>query len=178
MSDLLADRALRDTKLVCRAGETLQTSHGLEGDKCVERRHVPKTSNHFDTREVCRKGMAVCAVFVRVVRLLTLALGNSSEVNHDAQSNSPCRNGWRNMGRGNRYSVADSRCSSGGHQLCAVLLYGLFAAALALPRARQLLARLNRRDVLLLLELALTGNVVYFILLSAAVQFAESPSRH
>ncbi|MCU0120114.1 DMT family transporter [Pseudomonas sp. B2M1-30] len=52
------------------------------------------------------------------------------------------------------------------------LLYGLFAAALALPRARQLLARLNRRDVLLLLELALTGNVVYFILLSAAVQFA------
>lgn len=52
------------------------------------------------------------------------------------------------------------------------LLYGIFASLLALPNARSLLSRLTRRDQLLLLELALSGNLVYFILLSAAVQHA------
>lgn len=52
------------------------------------------------------------------------------------------------------------------------LLYGLFATLVALPNARALLTRLTRQDQLLLLELALTGNLVYFILLSAAVQHA------
>ena len=52
------------------------------------------------------------------------------------------------------------------------LVYGLFAVLVALPRARQLLGRLRKSDVLMLLELALTGNLVYFILLSAAVQYA------
>lgn len=52
------------------------------------------------------------------------------------------------------------------------LLYGLFATLLALPTARSLISRLTRQDQLLLLELALTGNLVYFILLSAAVQYA------
>lgn len=52
------------------------------------------------------------------------------------------------------------------------LLYGLFATLVALPIARSLISRLTRQDQLLLLELALTGNLVYFILLSAAVQYA------
>ncbi|WP_024952533.1 DMT family transporter [Cobetia crustatorum] len=52
------------------------------------------------------------------------------------------------------------------------VLYGLFAAAIALPHARRLSARLTVRDTRLLLELALTGNVAYFILLTAAVQYA------
>lgn len=52
------------------------------------------------------------------------------------------------------------------------LLYGLFATLVALPNARSLISRLTRQDQLLLLELALTGNLLYFILLSAAVQHA------
>lgn len=52
------------------------------------------------------------------------------------------------------------------------LLYGLFATLVALPTARSLISRLTRQDQYLLLELALTGNLVYFILLSAAVQYA------
>lgn len=52
------------------------------------------------------------------------------------------------------------------------LLYGLFAMLVALPNAHSLVSRLTRRDKLVLLELALTGNLVYFILLSAAVQHA------
>lgn len=52
------------------------------------------------------------------------------------------------------------------------LLYGLFATLIALPNARALISRLTRQDQRLLLELALTGNLVYFILLSAAVQHA------
>lgn len=52
------------------------------------------------------------------------------------------------------------------------LLYGLFSTLVALPYARSLITRLTRQDMLLLLELALTGNLVYFILLSAAVQHA------
>lgn len=51
-------------------------------------------------------------------------------------------------------------------------LYGLFSAAIALPHARRLSAHLTTRDTRLLLELALTGNVAYFILLTAAVQYA------
>lgn len=52
------------------------------------------------------------------------------------------------------------------------LLYGLFATLVALPNVRSLISRLTRHDQLLLFELALTGNLVYFILLSAAVQHA------
>lgn len=52
------------------------------------------------------------------------------------------------------------------------LLYGLFATLIALPNARALFRRLTRQDQRLLLELALTGNLLYFILLSAAVQDA------
>lgn len=55
------------------------------------------------------------------------------------------------------------------------MLYGAFATLLALPYARALHARLTRRDCLLLLELAFTGNLAYFILLSTAVQYAGVP---
>nr|WP_298251155.1 DMT family transporter [uncultured Halomonas sp.] len=52
------------------------------------------------------------------------------------------------------------------------LLYGLFAALVALPHIRRLSSRLTPSDIRLLLELALTGNVAFFILLTAAVQYA------
>lgn len=52
------------------------------------------------------------------------------------------------------------------------ICYGLFAMVIAMPQARSLIGRLTRRDLLLLGELALTGNVLYFMLLSGAVQFA------
>lgn len=52
------------------------------------------------------------------------------------------------------------------------LLYGLFATLFALPNARSLITRITRQDQRLLFELALTGNLAYFILLSAAVQHA------
>ncbi|WP_240724676.1 DMT family transporter [Halomonas borealis] len=52
------------------------------------------------------------------------------------------------------------------------LLYGVFAALVALPHIRRLSSRLTPSDMRLLLELALTGNVAFFILLTAAVQYA------
>lgn len=55
------------------------------------------------------------------------------------------------------------------------LLYGLVAILIALPRLKPLFSRLNRRDLWLLLELALTGNILYFVLLTAAVQQAGVP---
>ncbi|EIK96236.1 hypothetical protein PMM47T1_13128 [Pseudomonas sp. M47T1] len=51
-------------------------------------------------------------------------------------------------------------------------LYGLISLALALPLASRLLARLTRRDVMMLLRLALTGNVLNYALLGASVQLS------
>ena len=50
------------------------------------------------------------------------------------------------------------------------LFYGLFSALLIAPLLRRLLPRLGRREWLALVWLALAGNVVYYMLLSAAVQ--------
>lgn len=50
------------------------------------------------------------------------------------------------------------------------LMYGLIALLIGLPLARGLLRKLTLDDLLALVRLALTGNLVYFILLAAAVQ--------
>ncbi|MFC5344986.1 DMT family transporter [Brevundimonas staleyi] len=50
------------------------------------------------------------------------------------------------------------------------LAYGLIALALIMPRWRTLAPRIGRRDWLMLGGLALTGNTLYYILLSTAVQ--------
>lgn len=50
------------------------------------------------------------------------------------------------------------------------LMYGLIALLIGLPLARSLWRRLTLADLLALVRLSLTGNVVYFILLAAAVQ--------
>jgi len=52
------------------------------------------------------------------------------------------------------------------------MLYGAFSLLLALPKARDLWRRLGWRDVALLLKLALTGNLIYFMLLASAIQGA------
>ncbi len=52
------------------------------------------------------------------------------------------------------------------------LLYGAVSLVLAWPQLSRLLSRLERGDVRLLLELALTGNLVYYVLLASAVQMA------
>ncbi|WP_455923677.1 DMT family transporter [Pseudomonas putida] len=49
-------------------------------------------------------------------------------------------------------------------------LYGLFSLLVALPLASRLLARLTRSDLLMLLRLSLTGNVLNYALLGASVQ--------
>ncbi len=51
-------------------------------------------------------------------------------------------------------------------------LYGLVSLLIALPVAPGLLRRLNLRDALKLVELALTGNLLYYLLLASAVQLA------
>lgn len=50
------------------------------------------------------------------------------------------------------------------------LAYGVIAAALLAPRWRSVVAHLGRREWLMLGLLALTGNTLYYILLSTAVQ--------
>src|SRR5690606_6611101 len=50
------------------------------------------------------------------------------------------------------------------------LAYGLIAWALLAPRWKAVTARIGRRDWLNLFWLALTGNTLYYILLSGAVQ--------
>lgn len=50
------------------------------------------------------------------------------------------------------------------------LAYGLIAGLLLAPRWKAVTARIGRRDWLTLFWLALTGNTLYYILLSAAVQ--------
>lgn len=52
------------------------------------------------------------------------------------------------------------------------LAYGAMALVLVLPRIRSLHARLGRSDYVALLRHALTGNIVYYILLSYGVQYA------
>lgn len=51
-------------------------------------------------------------------------------------------------------------------------LYGAISLLIALPVAFGLLRRIGREDLSMLVRLALTGNLLYFALLSAAVQFA------
>ena len=48
-------------------------------------------------------------------------------------------------------------------------MYGLVSLAAALPMARSLLSRLTREDLAALVKLALAGNLLYYILLTAAV---------
>jgi drug/metabolite transporter (DMT)-like permease len=48
--------------------------------------------------------------------------------------------------------------------------YGLVSLLAALPIARQLIRKVTRQDCIALIGLALTGNIVYYVLLSAAVQ--------
>lgn len=50
--------------------------------------------------------------------------------------------------------------------------YGLLALLLAAPRLRSLWTRLERGDCLALLRHALSGNIVYYVLLALAVKFA------
>lgn len=51
-------------------------------------------------------------------------------------------------------------------------LYGLVSLLIALPVAPRLLRRLTADDALTLVQLALTGNVVYYVLLACAIQLA------
>ncbi|MEX3526828.1 MAG: DMT family transporter [Burkholderia sp.] len=48
-------------------------------------------------------------------------------------------------------------------------MYGLVSALVALPTARSLLARLTRADLVALVQLAIVGNLGYYMLLSSAV---------
>lgn len=50
------------------------------------------------------------------------------------------------------------------------LMYGVIALLIGLPMARSLLCKLSLKDLMALTRLSLTGNIVYFILLAAAVQ--------
>ena len=50
------------------------------------------------------------------------------------------------------------------------LMYGVIALLIGLPMARSLLCKLSLEDLMALTRLSLTGNIVYFILLAAAVQ--------
>jgi drug/metabolite transporter (DMT)-like permease len=52
------------------------------------------------------------------------------------------------------------------------LLYGLVSLLLAWPWLPRLVRRFERGDLRLLVELALTGNLVYYVLLASAVQMA------
>lgn len=52
------------------------------------------------------------------------------------------------------------------------LLYGVVSLLLAWPWLPRLVRRLERGDLRLLVELALTGNLIYYVLLAAAVQMA------
>ncbi|HET9050036.1 MAG TPA: DMT family transporter [Chiayiivirga sp.] len=51
------------------------------------------------------------------------------------------------------------------------LLYGVVSVVLAAPWLPSLLGRLERKDAWLLLELALTGNLIYYVFLASAVQW-------
>ena len=50
------------------------------------------------------------------------------------------------------------------------IMYGVIALLIGLPLSRGLLRKLSLADLLALTRLSLTGNIVYFVLLSAAVQ--------
>ena len=55
-----------------------------------------------------------------------------------------------------------------GRYIC----YGLIAAGLMLPRLPALLRRLDRDDVIAMIKHALSGNIVYYMLLALGVQLA------
>lgn len=50
------------------------------------------------------------------------------------------------------------------------LMYGIITLLIGLPLSRSLLRKLTPGDLLALVRLSLTGNLIYFILLAAAVQ--------
>ncbi|WP_163047121.1 EamA family transporter, partial [Acinetobacter nosocomialis] len=52
------------------------------------------------------------------------------------------------------------------------LVYGLIAVVLLLPRWKRLAPQLGRTEWIGLLWLSLAGNLVYFLLLATAVQWA------
>ncbi|MDN0077423.1 DMT family transporter [Crenobacter sp. SG2303] len=52
------------------------------------------------------------------------------------------------------------------------VLYGVVSLVVLLPKAHRVLPQLTRRDVVVLVKLALTGNLVFYTLLSAAIQLA------
>jgi drug/metabolite transporter (DMT)-like permease len=49
------------------------------------------------------------------------------------------------------------------------MMYGIVALLAALPKARSLIQRLSREDLIALVKLALAGNILYYLLLSAGV---------
>ena len=51
------------------------------------------------------------------------------------------------------------------------IVYGAVSLVLLLPNARRLLLQLSRRDVLTLVKFALLGNLIYYMLLAASVQW-------
>lgn len=51
------------------------------------------------------------------------------------------------------------------------ILYGAVSLMLLLPNASRLLRQLTRRDVLMLVKLALLGNLIYYMLLTASIQW-------
>ncbi|NMY39056.1 MULTISPECIES: DMT family transporter [unclassified Pseudomonas] len=51
------------------------------------------------------------------------------------------------------------------------ILYGAVSALLILPDAKRLLPQLTRRDVVTLVKLALLGNLIYYMLLAASIQW-------
>lgn len=70
---------------------------------------------------------------------------------------------------GDHHPFVTPGCSSGGYQLRTFFALRSFRFHDRYPMRA---ARLTRREKLLLLELTLTGNVAYFILLALAVQLA------
>ncbi len=52
------------------------------------------------------------------------------------------------------------------------LLYGAVSLLIAVPNARRLLKMLTKNDIVTLVKLALTGNLIYYVLLASAVQLA------
>ena len=50
------------------------------------------------------------------------------------------------------------------------IVYGAVSLLLILPDARRLITQLSGRDVLMLVKLALLGNLIYYMLLSASIQ--------
>ncbi len=52
-------------------------------------------------------------------------------------------------------------------------MYGIVSLAVALPFARRLTAKLTRADLVALVKFALVGNLLYYMLLTSAVQLVD-----